>query len=155
MDEASGSDTHGGAQRTERSDGLALVEQWRASGQSVARFCRERAVPVHRLHDWKRQAEPVARREDAPSATEFLADGKPSNSVETRKSIEHALAAPRRSWRSQATISELGQRTCSSACSRIMRRGLGGEFETPGAIPPGHLFLTVCSSSTGRGIWKW
>lgn len=73
MDEGNGSDAHGGARRTERADGLALVEQWRASGQSVAQFCRERAVPVHRLHYWKRQAEPVARSEDAPTASEFLA----------------------------------------------------------------------------------
>ena len=33
MDEGRGSDAHGGARRTERADGLALVEQWRASGR--------------------------------------------------------------------------------------------------------------------------
>ena len=73
MDSASGSGSDGGAQRTEPSDGLALVEQWRRSGQSVAQFCRERDVPAHRLHYWKRRAEPVAGSGGAATASEFLA----------------------------------------------------------------------------------
>jgi transposase-like protein len=74
MDEASGSDATGvGESRTDRAQGLALVEQWRSSGQSVAQFCRERGVAAHRLYYWKRQVEPEARREARASAGEFVA----------------------------------------------------------------------------------
>jgi hypothetical protein len=98
MDEASGSDTHGRAQRTERAEGRALVERWRASGQTVAQFCRERAVPVHRLHYWKRQAEPVAQSEDAPTASEFLAveiENETSSKASRGAAIEIAVGAIR------------------------------------------------------------
>jgi hypothetical protein len=73
MDEASGSEAHVGVHRTERAEGRILAEQWRASGQTVAQFCRERGVPVHRLHYWKRQAESATQSEEAPTASEFLA----------------------------------------------------------------------------------
>jgi hypothetical protein len=102
MDAASGSAVAGRAgsvgHRTERAAGLALIAQWRASGQSVTQFCRHQGVPVHRLSYWKRQAERVARSEDAQAVSEFIAleikDVTPSRPIQDA-SLEIAVGAIR------------------------------------------------------------
>jgi transposase-like protein len=37
--------------------GLALVQQWRSSGQTPAQFCRSHGIGAHRLHYWKRKSD--------------------------------------------------------------------------------------------------
>lgn len=33
----------------------SLLQMWRASGQSIAAFCREQGIAAHRLRYWRRQ----------------------------------------------------------------------------------------------------
>jgi hypothetical protein len=61
------------ARRTDRERGMALVGQWRSSGQTVTQFCRAQGVPVHRLQYWRRRAEAGTRGALTPTANELLA----------------------------------------------------------------------------------
>jgi hypothetical protein len=67
--EASGSK----ARRLGRDEGLALVREWRASGQRAAEFCRARGVPLHRLQYWKHRCERDAAGEGSSETAAFFA----------------------------------------------------------------------------------
>ncbi len=68
--EASGSK----ARRLGRDEGLALVREWRVSGQRAAEFSRARGVPLHRLQSWQRASERDAAGEGgAGEAAAFFA----------------------------------------------------------------------------------
>ena len=80
------------AKRTERSAGLALVERWRGSGQSVTEFCRGNGIPTHRLHYWKKQAEGLGGNADV-AAREFCALAVRDPSVSLTSSTPDAASA--------------------------------------------------------------
>jgi len=61
------------ARRLGRDEGLALVREWRASGQRAAEFSRARGVPLHRLQYWKRASERDAAVEGSSEAPAFFA----------------------------------------------------------------------------------
>ena len=42
-------------QRSTESEGRELILAWQSSGLSVADFCRDRGIPAHRVHYWKRR----------------------------------------------------------------------------------------------------
>jgi transposase-like protein len=58
-----------GRVRRSRAAGLALVREWRSSGQTPAQFCRAHGIGVHRLHYWK-------RKEDVEKATDLSVPGE-------------------------------------------------------------------------------
>jgi hypothetical protein len=77
--------------RRSRDEGMALVEQWRESGLRPAEFCRSRGIAEHRLHYWKRRAQPC--ESGAGSATsEFFAVLAPAD--DAREARKLAGAAP-------------------------------------------------------------
>ena len=53
--------------RWSRDQAVAILEEWRSSGQSIAAFARERGVVAQRLHWWRAQLRgQPAPREAAP-----------------------------------------------------------------------------------------
>jgi transposase-like protein len=62
--------------RRDREAGVALVQQWRSSGQTPTQFCRTHGVGAHRLHYWRRKLD--SQGEPQPSlGGEFLALSAP------------------------------------------------------------------------------
>ena len=41
--------------RSTEAEGQELISAWQESGLSVAQFCRNRGLPAHRVHYWKRR----------------------------------------------------------------------------------------------------
>ena len=70
-----------------REQGLALIQKWKASGQSIKEFCNEQSIPAHRLNYWKKKCSEVSTRVEG--ASKFLAidlqttTGSPQYEIQT------------------------------------------------------------------------
>lgn len=58
--------------RRSREEGRALVEQWRSSGQTPARFCHGQGIATQRLRYWRQQVD-EDEAQTVPRAADFLA----------------------------------------------------------------------------------
>ena len=67
--------------RRSREAGMALVEEWRSSGQTPAQFCRVRGIGTHGLQYWRRKLEPEVTPK-ASVAGEFFALSVPARAQE-------------------------------------------------------------------------
>lgn len=72
--------------RRSREEGLALVQEWQASGLRPAEFCRARGIAEHRVHYWKRRSQSDETGEAGEAGAFFAMRGPASGTA--------ALVAP-------------------------------------------------------------
>lgn len=75
--------------RRNAAQGRALVERWRASGESVAAFCRQAGVRAQVLHYWLGRERKASARSASPS--DFFVATAPQRPPQT----ETFMAEPR------------------------------------------------------------
>lgn len=69
-----------------QTEGQALVERWKTSGQSISDYCREHSIPTHRINYWKKRVETLEGNK--AEGNKFLPIELQNNSDQVRYEIQ-------------------------------------------------------------------